>query len=219
MAQHHNISVAQVKKDPDSVSFSRWLVGIWKDQWDSILTDLSLISLNNNEDVVSWKFGSKGLFSVKSVYNALSVNEAGPHYKKIWKSKMPAKIQIFMWLVLNKAILTKDNMIKREWQGDPACYFCSSPETVSHLLSECNTAKAVWATFASCIGALEISCALRASWCKILFLLYVIRVHSCIIGQDSTLGLTDLMLKLLNKKSKPNPPALTGGEPEQHPED
>lgn len=54
-----------------------------------------------------------------------------------------------MWLVENKAILTKENMVKRNWQGDPTCYFCDQPETVDHLLFGCKVVKVVWAVIAS----------------------------------------------------------------------
>jgi hypothetical protein len=98
------------------------------------------------------------------VYNALTSNDAGPSHKKIWKSKIPAKIQIFLWLVLDNAILTKDNMIRRKWQGDPSCYFCPANESVAHLLFDCNIAKVVWATFATCIGASDIPISLDQCW-------------------------------------------------------
>jgi hypothetical protein len=53
------------------------------------------------------------------------------------ESKIPEKVKIFMWLVAQKAILTKDNMIRRNWQGGPI-------ETVDHLLFSCPIAKVVW---------------------------------------------------------------------------
>jgi hypothetical protein len=31
------------------------------------------------------------------------------------------------------AILTKDNILRRKWQGDPGCYFCGGPEDRDHL--------------------------------------------------------------------------------------
>jgi hypothetical protein len=49
-----------------------------------------------------------------------------------------------MWMVAQKAILTKDNMIARDWQGGPGCYFCGKLETVDHLLFSCPIAKVVW---------------------------------------------------------------------------
>jgi hypothetical protein len=41
----------------------------------------------------------------------------------IWKVKIPEKIKIFMWLVEQKAILTKDNMVKRKLTAGPAWLF------------------------------------------------------------------------------------------------
>lgn len=87
------------------------------------------------------------------MYNALTTNESGPYHKKVWKSKTPEKIKIFLWFILNNAILTKDNMIKRKWPGDPMCYFCQQDETATHLLFQCSVAKAVWAIIAVCLGA------------------------------------------------------------------
>jgi hypothetical protein len=57
-----------------------------------------------------------------------------------------------MWLVAQKAILTKENMIARKWQGDPGCYFCDEMETVDHLLFDCPISKVVWRVIAICFG-------------------------------------------------------------------
>jgi hypothetical protein len=63
----------------------------------------------------------------------------------IWKVKIPEKIRIFMWLVEQKAILTKDNMIKRKWTTDPGCYFCGQFDTTTdHLLFDFPMSKVVW---------------------------------------------------------------------------
>jgi hypothetical protein len=51
-----------------------------------------------------------------------------------WRAKIPLKIKFFMWLVAQKAILTKDNMLARNWKGDPGFYFCGDLETVDHTL-------------------------------------------------------------------------------------
>jgi hypothetical protein len=44
--------------------------------------------------------------------------DTGGSNKKIWKVKIPLKIKIFMWLMNQNTILTKDNLLKRNWQGD-----------------------------------------------------------------------------------------------------
>lgn len=55
-------------------------------------------------------------------------------------------------------------MLKRNWKGDPSCYFCRQPETVSHLLFTCPVAKVVWATIATCFGANNIPSSFEQSW-------------------------------------------------------
>lgn len=99
-----------------------------------------------------WSFSANNKFSVKSLYEHLTRSYSGPNYKLIWKVKIPLKIKIFMWLVAQSAILTKDNMEKRKWQGDPTCYFCNSTESVDHLLFQCSTARVVWGMVAICFN-------------------------------------------------------------------
>jgi hypothetical protein len=55
-----------------------------------------------------------------------------------------------MWLVSQKVILTKDNMVRRNWQGNPNCYFCGSIETIDHLLFSCPVVKVVWGVVTLC---------------------------------------------------------------------
>jgi hypothetical protein len=76
----------------------------------------------------------------------------GKTYKAIWKAKIPEKVRTFTWLVMQKSILTKENMIKRNWGGDPGCYFCGEPESVDHLLFSCSVAKVVWGIISMCFG-------------------------------------------------------------------
>lgn len=47
-------------------------------------------------------------------------------------------------------------MIKRNWKGQPDCFFCDQAETVNHLLFNCYVARTVWATIATCLGASDI---------------------------------------------------------------
>lgn len=115
------------------ISFTRWLTDYLQLNWQKILNDMNTLNFTTEKDVVSWKFGNLGQFSVKSVYNAMTRSDSGPYHKKIWKGKVPAKIKKFLWLIMNDAILTKDNMLKRKWVGDPTCYFCNQDETLSHL--------------------------------------------------------------------------------------
>jgi hypothetical protein len=99
--------------------------------------------------------GDNGKFTVKAMYDQLIVNDSGKSHTRIWKTKIPYKIKIFLWLIENEAILIKDNMIKRKWVGDPSCQFCEGLEDISHLPFRCFTTKCVWAIVAKSMGAQE----------------------------------------------------------------
>ena len=58
-------------------------------------------------------------------------------------SKIPYRI-FFLWLVNRNAVLTKDNLIKRNWQGSACCVFCGNDENINHLFFECSLAKMMW---------------------------------------------------------------------------
>jgi hypothetical protein len=120
--------------------------GLTTDQWYELAARLNNVSLNDEKDLPLWRWNANKIFSVKSVYNHLTKNESSVAYKRIWKAKIPEKIKIFMWLLEQKAVLTKDNMLRRKWQGSPACYFCGEPESNGHL------AKVVWGVIARCFG-------------------------------------------------------------------
>ena len=49
-----------------------------------------------------------------------------------------------MWYLYNGVVLTKDNLVWRQWQGDRKCCFCSSDESIQHLLFDCHFAKFIW---------------------------------------------------------------------------
>jgi hypothetical protein len=54
------------------------------------------------------------------------------------------KMRIFLWLMLKSTVLTKDNLLRRGWTGDPQCHFCSKHESIDHLLFSCALAKLIW---------------------------------------------------------------------------
>ncbi|WVZ79760.1 LOW QUALITY PROTEIN: hypothetical protein U9M48_027301 [Paspalum notatum var. saurae] len=113
-------------------------------QWDRVCEWLDVADSQNGEDIICWKWGQRTQFTVKSFYKALTVGVQGPELKHIWRSKIPPKIKIFLWFIENNVLLTKDNTIKRKWDGDPICYFCNQKETIDHLFFTRPIAKVVW---------------------------------------------------------------------------
>jgi hypothetical protein len=71
------------------------------------------------------------------------------------ENKIPLKIKIWLWLIWHNAIATKDNLLKRNWNGSAYCQFCHQNESISHLFFECVAAKYVWSTLAMAIGATD----------------------------------------------------------------
>lgn len=71
--------------------------------------------------------------------------------KRIWKLKTPLKIKFFLWYLRQGVILTKDNLAKRNWQGNQQCCFCHENETIQHLFFDCQFMRMVWASvYAAC---------------------------------------------------------------------
>ncbi|XP_020097024.1 uncharacterized protein LOC109716088 [Ananas comosus] len=65
-------------------------------------------------DTIGWRWSNNGVFSVKSVYRALSDGGTRDgHASKIWKLQIPLKVKVFCWLVLKKKPLTADNLVKK----------------------------------------------------------------------------------------------------------
>jgi hypothetical protein len=63
---------------------------------------------------------------VKSRYLDLLDDDTKYLKKYIWKMKVPLKIKVFMWFLHRKVILTKDNLVKRNWNDNESCCFCDN---------------------------------------------------------------------------------------------
>jgi hypothetical protein len=125
LASNKSCSVAEIREKGWVIQFRIRLQGFLCDQWYEMASKLNIVSLSDEHDVVSWKRTVSKSFTVKSVYEHLTGDDNGSCYRRIWKAKISARIKKFMWLVEQGAILTKDNMLKRNWQRDPSCYFCN----------------------------------------------------------------------------------------------
>jgi hypothetical protein len=96
------------------------------------------------KDGQSWRLNSK--LSRKFLYRLLECGGVKPkELQLLWTSMMPPKNKIFLWMVLNDCVLTKENMMKWGWKGsDTSCAFCNAFETRNHLLFQCPVSQHVW---------------------------------------------------------------------------
>jgi hypothetical protein len=120
----YDLSLDQNGSVPD-VAAAGWVIRfrirlppMLREMWYELAAHLNTIEMNGESDRPLWKWTKSKKFSVKSIYNHITRMDNGNAYKSIWKTKIPEKVRIFMWLVAQKSILTKENMIKRNWGGD-----------------------------------------------------------------------------------------------------
>jgi hypothetical protein len=102
------------------------------------------VQLNDEKDVFVWGLTTSRVFTVKSMYLDLLDDDIKYLKKYIWKMKVPLKIKVFMWFLHRKVILTKDNLIKRQWNGNDKCCFCDNKESIQYLFFDCPLAKIIW---------------------------------------------------------------------------
>nr|GMD43908.1 putative RNA-directed DNA polymerase [Ipomoea batatas] len=112
---------------------------------------LAMVHLENREteaDEVYWRAESSGKLSVTSAYNFLSNNESGlqeDKWERIWKLKVPAKIQTFLWLVYHRRIMCNVERLRRGLTSSAKCSKCvDADETIDHIFRECPMAVDVW---------------------------------------------------------------------------
>jgi hypothetical protein len=107
---------------------------------------LSSVTLNDQQDLISWKWNVNGKFSVASAYNC---HFNGPMVSfssdSIWRAICEPKYRFFGWLAMHNKVLTADNMLKKNWPCDPICSLCFCMEEITpHLLTSCNFSEVVW---------------------------------------------------------------------------
>jgi len=112
ICNEQNWSVAQIAQRGWRLTFRRWLGETLQNQMRELRDMLTSYALNEENDSPKWCWEKPGVFTVKTMYEQLCYNETGAPYMMIWRAKIPLKIKIWMWLVEQKAILTKDNLTK-----------------------------------------------------------------------------------------------------------
>jgi hypothetical protein len=143
LVKRKNMSMAQVlSTTPLNVSFRRALIGVNWDNWLSLVGNVLEVNLNNIRDFFRWTASKK--FAVRDLYNDMILRSGTPSDCWAWKAKIPLKIKIFLWYLKNGVVLTKDNLVKRQWKGCTKCCFCDVSESCQHLFFYCPMAKLVW---------------------------------------------------------------------------
>lgn len=92
-------------------------------------------------DSLEWQDSPQDSFSVKRAYkkfNPCNSQRNGWPWKLIGKTKIPYKVSCFTWLLAKQAVLTQENLMKRNIHLSPRCFLCGEEvETGTHLFLHC----------------------------------------------------------------------------------
>ncbi|KAK9010599.1 hypothetical protein V6N11_043480 [Hibiscus sabdariffa] len=132
-----------------------WKVNILFDIFDEVQAHkICSIPLSKAglSDVINWRPDGSGIYSVKSGYRLLcndTISSSGivPHshvsllsrfYNEMWAVKVPSKVRITMWRIVNNFVPTYANLQSRRLNVNNVCNFCLlATETVEHIIRDC----------------------------------------------------------------------------------
>ncbi len=104
------------------------------------------LSLSSSPNAISWRWCSKGRFSVQSAYRFLAFDGGDDRrVGHLWSIRVPLKVKVFLWLGARNKILTADLLSRRGWVGPSMCPLCGrDTERLEHLFFDCPYAREVW---------------------------------------------------------------------------
>lgn len=109
--------------------------------------ELSEITLMDREDRLRWRWTAQGEYTANSVYQVMVTGgKTRWEFKEIWTARVPLKVKLFTYLLLQERILTQDVMVRRGIPYQLGCVLCDSAtiESAAHLLYQCRYAQQVW---------------------------------------------------------------------------
>jgi hypothetical protein len=113
--------------------------------WDELLQVANSLTLSHEKDALIWKYNSNGQYSVQTLYAIVNCRVFSPFMLLLFGSWMcPPRVHIFLWLLANNRLLTRDNLCKRKEISDKTCLFCTEPESITHMFFECCVANLIW---------------------------------------------------------------------------
>lgn len=116
------------------------------------------ISVADKDDTLIWHHDSKGCYKVKSRYHE-AVNQAHlgsnlssssmcwseKEWRFVWNLNLPPKLKHFVWRIYHNALATCQNLFSKRCANTACCPLClTAPESIEHLLFDCDWSKRVW---------------------------------------------------------------------------
>lgn len=131
----------------NALTRNRWMVGLQRlttpedvHQLFQMWLVVRDVQLSDQQDVATWNFGKTNCYTASSAYQVQFFGSLNKHkWMMVWKTKVPNKCKIFLWLFLQDRLWHLDRIIKHGGLGNPICTLCQNdPESHIHLMATCN---------------------------------------------------------------------------------
>lgn len=122
-------------------------------EWDRMMVLLENYSLNDSEDTFTWVLDKSGKYSTRSMYRRLTFRGViNRRMQKLWRSKLPQKLKVFLWFASQDRLQTGLNLKKKNWKGNAKCCLCGVLENMDHIFFRCHVARVIWFCFKEALG-------------------------------------------------------------------
>lgn len=127
------------------LSFRRDFSPRLMNQWEDVRQIISSVVFTSEPDQMIWKMHSTGVYKTQSLYAAINNRGVTPVYSpSVWNIFVRPRVHMFLWLLANNKLLTRDNLSKRQDITDKSCLLCSEVESVHHMSFDCHIMQIMW---------------------------------------------------------------------------
>ncbi|CAH9113191.1 unnamed protein product [Cuscuta epithymum] len=109
----------------------------------------------NSDGSIFWEPTASGVFSLKSAYEEVRDERSSTFSAKLsWHPKLPLKIRLFLWRLLNGSLPISDNLSRFQTVMNPSiCPLCRAhSDVVDHVFFGCTRIRPVWDYFMGIFG-------------------------------------------------------------------
>ena len=150
-----------------SEELSKWVCDYWEEgrgwKWASfdhllppktlqMIVSFELIPVDEFQDQFFWRASSSGTFTIKSALSIIRKDvalERGDHWLQLWKTKVPQRIKVFTWLLLQDSLMLNSTRLKQDLTDNPFCVLCANEyEDRDHIFRQCPKATFICRSFA-----------------------------------------------------------------------
>jgi hypothetical protein len=123
------------------------------EEWTQLQALVEGAIIGGERDTILWGLSPWKKSTTSSLYKFLTSGGVSCRMaKKVWKCKIPLKIKVFVWKVLQDRVQTAQQLKNRMWKGSEFCSVCGKCEYLDHMLFKCPLAVFLWVFVSEALG-------------------------------------------------------------------